>query len=141
MSYAPGTDLGSLRELIGDTSSLREVFEDDYLNAVLDNYADNVGLAAVAVLERLQNDPDLIRQKYQGLGKFGINELVAIQRSVGEQAKRIKDSYLSSVATSSTDTRFPSSDVDRLGGSTDDSGWNIESNLQTYQESLDSKLT
>ena len=135
------TDLGKVRSLCGDTSDLRQTFEDSYHNEMLSEFGDNIGLAAIAALERLQNDPDLIRQKYAGLGKFGINELVSLQRAIGEQIKRIEDGYLSTVATSSTDTRFPSSDVDRLGGSTDDSGWNIESNLQTYQDVLDSKLT
>ena len=141
MSYTPGTDLGRVRELVGDTSPLNEVFDDQYLNAVLDDYADNIGLTAIAALERLQNDPDLIRQKYAGLGKFGIAELTNLQRNIGEQIKRIEESFLSTVATSSSDTRFPSSDLEVLGGSTDDSGWNIESNVQTYQEKLDSKLT
>ena len=133
------SDLMRLRSVLGDVSPLSQIFEDDYLEAMLDEYG-AVGNAAVAALERLQNDPDMIRQKYAGLGKFGVSEIVALRRSVGEQIQSIKEGPLMSSA-SSADTRFPSSDLETLGGSTDDSGWNVESDVQIYQSALDSKLT
>lgn len=140
MSYTPGTALGLLRELIGDTSPLKEVFDDAYLEALLDEYSDNVGRCAISALTRLRNDPDLIRQKYAGLGKFGINELMAIQRSIIEQIRDIKEGHLSTLATSSSDTRFPEADVDVFGQQTDEDGWYTGGDIEDHLTDLDSKI-
>lgn len=133
------TDLAKLRSVLGDTSDLKQVFGDPYLNAMLEEYG-SVGKAAITALERLQNDPDMMRQKYSGLGKFGINELIALRRSISEQIKEIKDGHMSAVATSSTDARFPDADVDRVGGATDEDGWNIEGSVDQYIVDLDTKI-
>jgi len=139
MSYEIGTDLGRVRELIGDTDEQDEIFIDAYLNDLLSEYT-TIGRAAIAAWRRIQSDPGLLRKKFRGHGTLGINDLVATSRMVEEQIKGIKESPLSADATSATDTRFPSADETDIGRATDEDKWSEESTVDEYIRTLKQKI-
>lgn len=137
MSYTVGTDLGRLRELIGDTSVEDELFGDEFLNALLADYS--IGKSAIVALQRLVNDPRLLIRHFRGLGALGIGDLASLQRSVREQIEWIEKSALAPVAEPSTDARFPESDLTDVGRSTDEDGLWTPSTVDDYLLELEQR--
>ena len=131
MSYVVGTDLGRLRELIGDTSDDdEELFADEFLEALLDDFS--VGRSAVIVLTRLSNDPRMLMRHFRGLGVLGLNELSTLQRMVREQIDWIEKSYLAPKDTPTNDERFPEADQTAIGRATDENGFWEGSTVDNY---------
>ena len=134
MSYTPGTDLGRLREMVGDTDVSDELFTDAYLNNLLSDN-NSVAGAATTALRRLLLDPGLLRKKFRGFGQLSQNNLGNFIRIVEEMIRHVEQGEDSIVDAAAGDSAFPGSanaDNTALGMSTDEDGWAERVTTENY---------
>ena len=125
MSYTPGTDLGRLREMLGDTNPDDELFEDEYLNDLISRFG--VGNnATVAALKQLLNDTDMLIKKFRKFGPIRMQDIPQLRRSVLETIEYLERSGdLGQVA----ETWEPEPDQSGVGVATDEAGWHKISSI------------
>ena len=134
MSYTPGTDLGRLREILGDTDP-DEIFTDAYLEDLLDEKG-SVNRAGIAALRRLMLDTPLLQKKFRGLGQVNFNTLGNFIRIIEELINHLQDSDDGLVDASSSESAVPEADQDILGQSTDEDGWYERTTVDSYLDEL-----
>jgi len=126
MSYKASTDLGHLRELLGDTDPDDELFSDEYLQSLIDRYGAN-GTAASIALYRVVNDPKLLLRRYRKFGPVSQNDLATLQRTLLEEIERIR--LIDSPKSSSFS---PAPNQTGVGRSTDEEGWYQQQSIDDY---------
>jgi hypothetical protein len=135
MSYTIGTDLGRLREILGDADSSSELFSDAYLNDLLST-RNTVAQAAVAALRRVMLDPQLIREKFKGYGQINANVLPNLIRVLEELIAHILDGSEDMSTATGSDSALPEADNDASGFSTDENSSYRTGYLGTYLNEL-----
>jgi len=138
VSYEVGTELGRLREMIGDTGP-DETFGDAYLNDLLTTHK-NPNRAAAAVYQRLINDEDLLILKYDRGGQKNPERLTQLRENLLRQIEALaRDGRMAEAP--SDPSWVPEADNLEVGFMTDEDGVRVESGIDDILDDAETKMT
>ena len=136
MSYTPGTELGFLRERLGDTDEDEEVYTDVYLEGLIDNES-SMKKCVIKALRRLLLDPSMLREKFKMHGQVNLNILGNFMRIVEEMIRHEVEEGEDEDQSQAADSAFEqTADETTVGRSTDEDGWYERSTLDSYLHEL-----
>ena len=136
MSYVPGTNLGSLRERLGDTDASDETYDDAYLNNLIDTEVSEKK-CVIKALRRLLLDPVLLRKKFAAHGQVNLNILGNFMRIVEEMIRHEVEEGEDEDESQAADSAFEQdANVTAVGKATDNDGWYERSTLDSYLHDL-----
>lgn len=130
MSYLIGTDVGRVRELVGDTDAENEIYPDAYYEDLLTRLS--IGMAAAAALRRMRSDPSALLRKYHGFGNVTIDDIAQLKRLIDEEIKDLEASASAITEASAPDSCTPEPNQTDVGASTDENGWYKQSDIGNY---------
>jgi hypothetical protein len=132
MSYVVGTDVGRVRELVGDTDVDNEIFPDIYYEDLLTRKS--ARFAAIAALRRMRAEPASLIRKYVGFGPVTVSDMAGLIRLLDTE---IEDLLASKEIVEATgdDSCTPQADQTSIGMATDEEGWHKVSDISEYLDS------
>jgi len=129
MSYTPGTELGRLRERLGDTDEEKEVYDDVYLLNLIAAES-SMKKCVIKALRRLLLDPGMLRRKFRLQGQVNLNILGNFLRIIEEMIRHEIEEGDDSDESQAADSAFEQdTNKTTVGRGTDDEGWYERSSM------------